>query len=161
MSYRNLLVAAVAMLVASAPGVSGASDARRAGPSGHSTSVLGSAWNADNSPVKGAHLRLRNVLSGNVEATAIANDAGQFTFDNVEGGTYVVELVTDNGRVLTVGHPFTIAPGETVATFVRLGTKIPWFQAFFSNAATATTSAAASEGITAIAPVARPASVGR
>lgn len=161
MRQRNLLVVGVVMLVASAAGISGASDARKSGPAGRSTSVLGSAWEADNSPVKGAHLRLRNVLTGSVEATAVANDGGQFTFENVERGTYVVELVTDNGRILTVGHPFTIAPGETVATFVRLGTKIPWFEAFFSNAAAATTSAAASEGITAIAPVARPASAGR
>ena len=159
MRYK-LLVAGAVFLFASAIGVAGAG-AGRAAANGRSTSVLGSAWNADNSPVKGAHLRLRNVLTGKVEAKADSNEAGQFTFENVERGTYVVELVSDGGRVLTVGHPFTIAPGETVATFVRLGTKVPWIETFFSNAATAATSAAASEGISAIAPVARPASAGR
>lgn len=160
MRHFKRLVTGAAVLIAFGAGVSRAGDARMTA-NGRTTSVLGSAWNADSSPVKGAHLRLRNVLSGVVEATAIANDDGRFTFENVEGGTYVVELVSDNGRILTVGHPFTIAPGETVATFVRLGAKVPWFEAFFGNAAAAATSAAASEGISAIAPVARPASAGR
>jgi len=122
------------------------------------TSILGVAWNADNSPVTNARLRLRNVVTGRVEATAVANDVGRFTFENIEGGTYVVELVHESGKVMTVGHVFTIAPGETVATFVRLGTKVPWFNGFFSNAASAAASTAASQGVTAIAPVVRPAS---
>ena len=50
----------------------------------------------------------------------------------------------------------SIAPGETVATFVRLGTKVPWFPGFFGNAASAVASTAASQGITAIAPVQLP-----
>jgi hypothetical protein len=119
-----------------------------------STSILGAAWNIDNSPIKGANLRLRNVVSGKVEAIAKANDVGQFAFENIEGGSYVVELVSEAGKIQTVGHVFTIAPGETVATFVRLGTKVPWGTAFFSNTASSVASAAASEGITAIAPLA-------
>ena len=161
MRHRKLLIATVAVFAVSARGVSRASSGKASALPTRATAVLGAAWNADNTPVKGAHLRLRNVLTGKVEASSIANDSGQFTFDNVEGGTYVVELVTDNGSVLAVGHPITIASGETVATFVRLGTRVPWFQAFFSNAAAAATSAAASQGISAIAPVGRPASAGR
>ena len=53
-------------------------------------------------------------------------------------------------------HAFVIASGETVATFVRLGTKVPWFNGFFQNAASAVASTAASQGITAIAPVQLP-----
>jgi hypothetical protein len=117
------------------------------------TSVLGGAWKLDNTPIPGARLRLRNVVNGKVEATAVANQAGQFAFSRIEGGTYVVELVDENARVVSVGQAFVIAPGETVATFVRLGTKAPWFDGFFGNAASAVASSAASQGITAIAPV--------
>jgi hypothetical protein len=115
------------------------------------TSILGAAWNVDNTPIKAANLRLRNVVSGTIEAMTKANDAGQFAFENVSGGSYVVELVTEAGKIQTVGHVFTIAPGETVATFVRVGTKVPWGTAFFKNTANAVSSSAASEGITAIA----------
>ncbi len=117
------------------------------------TSVLGGAWKIDNTPIPGARLRLRNVVSGKVEATTVADQAGQFTFSRMEGGTYVVELLDEHAKVVAVGQGFVIAPGETVATFVRLGTKAPWFDGFFGNAASAVASSAASQGITAIAPV--------
>lgn len=116
------------------------------------TSILGAAWHADSSPIPHARLRLRNALTGRIEAATVANENGQFAFAGVESGTYVIELVSETGKVLTLGHTFTVAPGETVATFVRLGTRVPWYQGFFSNAAAAASSTAASTGVTAIAP---------
>ncbi len=120
------------------------------------TSVLGVAWTVDNAPIAGARVQLRNLVSGKLESKAVANTAGQFTFSGFEGGTYLVELTNENERILTVGHPFTIAQGETVATFVRLGARVPWSSTFFGNAARAVATAAASQGITAIAPVQLP-----
>jgi hypothetical protein len=134
------------------PGRSPSRVGAAAGSSGM-TSVLGAAWKVDNSPIPGARVQLRNLVSAKVEARAVADLSGQFTFSRIEGGTYVVELLGDNGKIVTVGHAFVIAPGETVATFVRLGTKVPWFNGFFGNAASAVASTAASQGITAIAPV--------
>ena len=117
------------------------------------TSILGVVWNVDNTPIPGARVQLRNLVSGKVDASAVANQTGQFSFNQIEGGRYVIELIGANGKISTVGHAFAIAPGESVATFVRMGTKVPWFTGFFGNAATAVTSSAASQGITAIAPV--------
>jgi hypothetical protein len=119
------------------------------------TAILGSAWTAEYAPIRQASLRLRNVVTGKVEAVTVGNDAGQFAFTNVPGGSYVVELLGATGHVVVVGHVFTIAPGETVATFVRTGTKVPWLTDFFRNTVSAVTSTAASEGVTAIAPIAR------
>jgi hypothetical protein len=124
----------------------------------HGSSILGSAWTAGNTPIKQAQLQLRNVVTGHVDALAVANDAGQFAFENVPAGSYVVELISDAGKVQMVGHVFSIAPGETVATFVRAGTKIPWFDGFFNNSVSSVASTAASAGVTAIAPVVRPVS---
>ena len=146
---------AVAVLLLATPVMCGAS------APGRGTSIRGNAWTADNQPIPAARLRLRNLGTGKVEAATQANDAGEFTFANPEGGSYLVELVNESGRVLAVGHRFSIAPGETVATFVRLGTQVPWFSGFFGNAAAAVASFAASQGITALAPVVRPATSGR
>ena len=142
---------------ARAPGIAKPVGAPAAGVTlgSRATTIMGTAWAADNTPIRLAHLRLRNLVTGRVEATTISNDAGQFAFDNVEGGNYVVELLNEAGKVQVVGHAFTIAPGETVATFVRAGTKVPWFNGFFGNSVSAVSSTAASEGITAIAPVTR------
>lgn len=115
-------------------------------------SIMGAAWKADNSPIPNAKLRLRNVVTGKIEATAVANETGQFIFTDLESGSYIVELVSDSGKILTIGHTITVGPGETVATFVRTGTKVPWFNGFFGNAASSVSSAAASTGVTAVAP---------
>lgn len=125
------------------------------------TSIFGTAWQGDNTPIPNARLRLRNVTTGHVEAATVANEEGRFTFTGIDGGSYVVELVSDSGKILTVGHVFAISPGETVATFVRLGTHVPWFTSFFSNAAAAVATAAAAQGVTALAPVAPPVSAVR
>jgi hypothetical protein len=117
-----------------------------------STSIQGAAWRSDNTPVPKAVLRLRNVITGKVEATTIANDAGNFAFTGIGDGTYLIEMVSESGKVMMVGHTFTVAPGETVATFVRLGPKVPWFNGFFGNAAQTVSSSAASTGVQAIAP---------
>lgn len=124
--------------------------------SSKSTSVMGSAWSVNNQPIPAARVQLRNVVTGKIAGTAVADEAGRFTFTNIEGGSYVVELVGANGKILTVGHPFAIASGETVATFVRLAAHVPWYAGFFSNAAAAAATTAASYGITAMAPVQLP-----
>ncbi len=131
------------------------SAARAADPS---ASILGTAWKADNSPLASARVRLRNVVTGKLESAALADDHGQFRFDRTATGTYIVELVDESGKVLAVGHMFSVANGETVATFVRLSTHVPWYEGFFANAAAAAIATAASEGITALAPVGRPVS---
>ena len=146
---------AIVLLLALAFVSAAAANGRAAGKS---PSVLGAAWRHDNTPIKGANLRLRNAATGKILAVAKANELGRFTFDNVEPGTYVVELVNDSGRVQTVSHVFTVAAGETVATFVRLDAQKSWAAAFFSSTAGAIVATAATEGITALAPLARCAS---
>lgn len=144
--------AADATATRTAPGVPRpAGGAHPAGPAleSRSTSIIGNAWNADSSPIKGANLRLRNIVTGKIEAVSKANEAGQFTFGNVEAGNYVVELVSDSGHLEAIGHTFTIAPGETVATFVRLTPKVRWTTAFFDSTANNVMSTAATAGVNA------------
>jgi len=123
-----------------------------------STSVRGVVWNADNTPLPNAKVRLRNLQTGRVDAAAAANENGQFTFDSLDAGSYVIELVDDNDKVIAVGHSFRVERGETVATFVRLGARQPRLSGLFSNTAAAVIAAASSAGVTAIGSQAPPAS---
>lgn len=148
-----------------APSVSGGTRDTAAGArtlaGGRATTVFGFVWNANNDPIAFANVRLRNVTTGRVEANVVAADNGEFTFENLEGGTYVIEYVDPNGKVLAVGHVFSVSPGETVATFVRLSAHVPWFAALLGsagNAAATAVSSAAALGVTAIAPSKRPVS---
>jgi hypothetical protein len=111
--------------------------------------VVGHAWRADNSPFPRAHLRLRDVRTGRVVANIVADERGQFTFDRVAPGAYVVELVDDDQRVLALGQLLGVSPDDTVITFVRLATQSPWTANLFTNAAAAVIAAASGLGITA------------
>jgi hypothetical protein len=139
-------------------GPSGRHSAAKAASVARSTSVRGVVWNADNTPFPNAKVRLRNLQTGRVDASATANENGQFTFDSLEGGSYVIELVGDDDKVIALGQSFRVEPGETVATFVRLGARQPRLAGLFSNAAAAVISAASSAGVTAIGSQAPPAS---
>jgi hypothetical protein len=139
-------------------GASGPGAPARTAPVARSTSVHGVVWNADNTPFPNSKVRLRNLQTGRADATATANEEGRFTFENLESGSYVIELVGDDGRVIALGQSFRIEPGETVATFVRLGVRQPRLAGLFSNAAAAVISAASSAGVTAIGSQAPPAS---
>ena len=112
--------------------------------------ILGVAWKGDNTPIAHARLRLRDVVTGRAEAITVANVEGQFSFANVEPGTFVVELINEDGRVLAVGPVFAIARGETATTFVRLPTRRRLLGGFLSNAAVAAVTAASGLGLTAL-----------
>jgi hypothetical protein len=130
----------------------------RPGEGTRATSVFGYIWNARNQPIANAILQLRNVTSGKIEATTAAADNGEFTFERIAAGTYIIEYITETGKVLAVGHVFTVAEGETVATFIRLSEQTRWYAALFGSAGAAVVAAAASLGVTAVAPPARPVS---
>lgn len=119
--------------------------------------INGFAWDAESQPAKRAVARLRNTISGVVRSVAVGAK-GQFVFPDVESGSYVVEILSESGRVLAVGKSFVVDGGEAVITFVRLPARLPWFTGFFTNAASASVSAASSLGITGIAPTGSPVS---
>ena len=119
---------------------------------GEGATVRGVAWDSDNSPIPKARIRLRNTQSGRIEASTMTGDDGQFLFNRVDGGSYLVELVGESDKVLAVGQGFRVEAGETAATFVRLPPRRPRFAGVFSNAAAAAIAAAASVGVLAMGP---------
>ncbi len=120
--------------------------------------ISGTAWKHDDSPISHALLRLRDVASGVILMGTEADAAGRFTFARVPPGSYVVELIDEKEHVLALGHVFSLGPGETVVTFIRLGSLAPWYDGFFTNAAAAALAAAASLGVTAVGEGDQPAS---
>jgi hypothetical protein len=153
-----VLVGSLAAIAGPAEGQPAASVARLSAPGAGAAvapvaaTIFGYVWNADNSPIPQAALRLRNVVSGRVEMTTTSNENGEFKFTDAEGGTYVVEYVDERSRVIAVGHTFAVAPGETIVTFLRLGARLRVFSGFFKNVAAAAVASAAGMGVTAVVP---------
>jgi hypothetical protein len=123
------------------------------------TTVFGYVWNASNEPIARAAVQLRNVSTGIVEAHTVAGHDGDFVFAKVRDGTYVVEYVDANDKVLAVGHVFSVGPGETVATFIRLGSRAPTgLLGAAGTTAAIVVASAATLGVTALARGSRPVS---
>jgi hypothetical protein len=120
--------------------------------------VTGTAWRSDNTPLADAQLQLRDISTGRIVSSTRADDLGRFTFTKVNPGTYVVELVDGNRRVLAVGETFSVGPTDTVATSVRLAAPGRWHGGIFTNAAAAAIAVAAIVGVTALGNGGQPAS---
>jgi len=118
--------------------------------------VRGVVWNSDNAPVAEANVRLRNLETGRIVASGETSQSGQFVFADVVRSSYLVELVSDSGKVLAVSHGFRLGSGETVSTVVRLPSRRSWYAGLFSNAGAAVIAAASTAGLTAIGSPAPP-----
>ncbi len=128
---------------------------------GNSTQIMGYLWTSNNGAVTNASVQIRNTVTNTVERVATTNAAGEFIFQNVTPGEYVIEYVIEyvsdlTSRIAAIGHPFTVSPGETVATFVRLTNGLPMLlpnelSNLTSNVATQALASAATEGVTALA----------
>ena len=124
---------------------------------GKSTQIMGYLWTSNNGAMTEATVRIRDTVTDAIVDVVKTNSAGEFVFQNVNPGEYVIEYVSDStSKLLALGHPFTVSPGETVATFVRLSNGLPMLlpnelSNLTSNVAAQAVSSAAAEGVTAIA----------
>jgi hypothetical protein len=120
--------------------------------------IVGNVVDGDDKAIASARLRLRNVGNGRIVASAEGDQNGQFRFAGVANGSYLVEFLDERGNVRGVSQTFTVSPGETFSTVVRLTAHRPWYSGFFSNAAIAAVSSAAALGVTAVGNGGQPAS---
>jgi hypothetical protein len=120
--------------------------------------IVGSAWKGDTTPYPQARIRLRNVQNGRGTATTVSDAEGRFRFDRVDPAPYVVELLSNDDRVLAVGDLFGVAAGSQSVTLVRLAAKAPWYGGFWGNAASAVIASASTLGVTAKGTTGRPVS---
>lgn len=147
-----------AQVVPPQPAVAPASAGAAIGAAATTGVVIGTAWRGDTLPYPRARIRLRNVETGRGVARTVSDDDGRFRFERAEPGTYVVELLSGEDKVLAIGDLFGVTAGGQATTLVRLSSKAPWFEGFFGNAAAAAISAASAIGVTAVGSNGSPAS---
>jgi len=123
---------------------------------GRSTQIMGYLWTSNNGAMTNANVQIRNTVTNVVERVATTNAAGEFVFQNIPPGEYVIEYVQGSvSKIMAIGHPFTVSPGETVATFVRLSNGLPMLipnelSNLTSNVAAQAVGSAAANGVTAV-----------
>lgn len=108
--------------------------------------------------ISGLSVRLRSITTDRVEGVTATDASGRFTFASVEPGEYRIEVLSSRNAVQVISPKLSVAPGETVGLFLRVGTRVPWFSGFFANTASTAVSSAASIGVTAVTPEVQPTS---
>jgi len=79
-------------------------------------SISGVARSASSEPLANTVIRLRNVETGQLSGTTTTGAAGQFSFTGLNPGTYVVEVLDDDRRVVGTSAAIVLSPGAMVAS---------------------------------------------
>ena len=82
--------------------------------------MVGFVWTDADTPVAYPRLAIRELTDGRVAARTTGTDLGEFRFDGLASGSYVIELLDDADRVQAVGQPLTVVAGDTVGTFLMV-----------------------------------------
>jgi hypothetical protein len=114
--------------------------------------IVGAAVNAARAPVANARVRLRSLMTGQVVRTTDADAGGRFAFCNDAPGTYIVELLAEDGAVAALSEAVTIATGEITEIQLQLGDRTRSFAWWFGSAATSLLASAASLGVLTVEP---------
>jgi hypothetical protein len=125
------------------------------------TVVSAFVWDAVNAPVPNMTVALRNLATARIDRTQNSDENGHVSFRGVDRGMYVLEVADTRGVVVATGQTFSIDEGESVATFVRLTGRSPWYSGLFNNVGAIAVATAAGLGATAVGASGQPQSPGR
>ena len=114
--------------------------------------VRGKAVTANGAVLRNARVRLRDARLGRIVNTELSDQAGAFSFNSLDPGNYVVELVGVNQSPIAATQILSANAGETITAAVRLPLGRPSLIAsILSQQGTASTPAGA--GLASVADV--------
>ena len=122
-------------------------------PSSAFATILCQALTANNQPLANVVLRVRDARLGRI-GTALRTDAeGRVSFDLVDPGSYIIELIGDDQSIRATSALLSVNAGESIATIVRLPSRLEAVAGFLSHGApqaAAIAAAAAAAGVLAV-----------
>jgi hypothetical protein len=117
------------------------------------TTIQGNALTSTNGVLSNAVVRLRDVRFGRVVASTITDKSGLFEFRGIEPGSYVIELVGNDGTILATSQILSIDAGQALSAVVKLPFSAPPFGGIFGHTAASAAvvaAAAAASGVLAV-----------
>ena len=116
------------------------------------TTIQGNALDSTNGPMSNVLVRLRDARLGRIVDTLTTDASGLFAFQAVDPGSYIVELLSEDGNVLASSQILNVSAAEVVSAVVKLPFRIPPFGGLLGHSvpsAVAVTAAAATSGVLA------------
>jgi hypothetical protein len=122
--------------------------------------IQGNALNSTNGQLANATVRLRDARFGRILGSQVTDQSGLFTFQKVDPGTYIVEMMGNDETILAASQVLNVNAGEAVSAVVKLPFRIPPFANVIGttapNAASAVVTQAAATGLMAVTTVGDP-----
>lgn len=120
-----------------------------------SSTIQGRALTSAGGALPNMTVRLRDARSGRIVDTQTTDASGLFAFQNVEPGSYVVELMAaDHSTILTASQMIYVNAGDVLSAVVKLPLRIPPFAGLMGSASTPSAAAAlaqaAANGVLAV-----------
>jgi hypothetical protein len=123
---------------------------------GRVNALVGYARTSLNAPIPYARVVLRNIATGEILARGVANDQGRFSFLDLDGSTYVIELLGPDGSVVATSAMVRLGRGDLLQTEIRTAASAKTVAASFGGAMTSTlpqaTTLAANSDVTRTTP---------
>lgn len=82
------------------------------------STLKGIAYTADLKPLPSTKVQIRNLQTATVVDSTVTGPAGEYTFENLPPANYVIELVSEDGRIIGMSSPFQLDPGMMVTVSV-------------------------------------------
>lgn len=84
------------------------------------TRVVGAVVDSRQVVVAKVKVRLRNLTTGEIIGETESDENGEYSFPEMEPGTYVVEMMIDNRYVVAVSNVGSVSRFETLQTVIQL-----------------------------------------
>lgn len=82
--------------------------------------IVGRARTNLNAPIPYARIVLRNMITGQIEARAVADAEGRFTFIDVGASGYIIELIGPDGAVIASSETVAVENGDLKEATIRV-----------------------------------------
>lgn len=84
------------------------------------TRVIGAVIDIRQVPVSYVHVQLRNLRDGAIVGDSNTNGNGEYEFDVIEPGTFVVEMVMSDNNVIALSNAGALSRFQTLRTLIQL-----------------------------------------
>src|SRR5262249_6665866 len=130
--------------------------------SAFSSTIQGTALTSVNQPMPGAIVRLRDARNGRIVDTQVTDKSGHFVFRDVDPGSYVVEIVSqDRTSTLAASACVQVGGGDRISRRVSMLPRLaPWGGLVGPMPPPAAAAIAAGAAATAVLVVAAPGALG-
>lgn len=88
---------------------------------GQTNGLIAGVASVDGKPLPNVTVRLRNVDNGQLIGNTVANAAGEFSFNGLAVGNYVVEMVAANGTILGTSVGVVLTAVAMLSTNISVG----------------------------------------